>query len=242
MWIMTLMVKSVYNTIKVIIHIDQGNDNAKFRTFFDNAATYNVKYDIIGASYYPYWLGSDYTATIGNLGSNLNDVSARYGKEVMVVEVGGDYTKVQNTYDMLVAVMNKVKAVPGNKGLGVIYWEPEGEKSWSGYQLSCWGSDGKPTAALNAFLVHLLGVNSPGNEPGMFMYPNPFSGGLLNVDLNGLCGSSIVRIYNGSGKLMKELTLNDQSKATVDLRLQPGIYIVAVNNSGREIHGKLMVN
>ena len=77
---------------------------------------------------------------------------ARYGKEVMVVEVGGVDTQVQNTYDMLVAVQKKVLAVPGNKGLGVFYWEPEGARSWSQYALSAWGSDGRPTKALDAFL------------------------------------------------------------------------------------------
>lgn len=54
---------------------------------------------------------------------------------------------------MLLAVQKKVKAVPGGKGLGVIYWEPEGAKSWSKYGLSAWGNDGKPTKALDAFLV-----------------------------------------------------------------------------------------
>ena len=100
-------------------------------------------------------MGSNYTATINDLGNNLNDMVSRYGKEVMVVEVGGDYTQFQDTYDMLVAVIKKVKAVPDNKGLGVIYWEPEGAKSWSGYPLSCWGSDGKPGKALYAFLIDL---------------------------------------------------------------------------------------
>ena len=234
--------KAVDSSISVIIHLDQGNDNSRFRTFFDNATSNHVRYDIIGTSYYPYWLGSDYTVTIDDLGNNLNDMVNRYGKEVMVVETGGDYTRVQNTYDMLVAVLNKVKVVPNNKGLGVIYWEPEGEKSWSGYQLSCWGSDGKPTAALNAFLVHLAGMNILDNKHGIFIYPNPFFGGLLNVDLNGLTGSSILRIYDVSGKLMKELALNNQPKTSLDIRLQPGIYIVNVDNEGREIVGKLLVN
>ncbi len=143
--------KAINTAIKVIVHLDQGNDNAKFRWFFDNATANNVKYDIIGLSYYPYWINSDYTATINNLSANMNDMVSRYGKEVMVVEVGGDYTLVQNTHDMLVAVINAVKAVPNNKGLGVIYWEPEGEKSWSGYQLNAWQSDGKPSVALDAF-------------------------------------------------------------------------------------------
>lgn len=146
-------IKAVSPTTKVILHIDQGNNNGRFRWWFDNAKTYGAKYDVIGLSYYPYWLNGspDYTISIDDLAYNMDDISDRYGKEVMVVEVGGEDIKVQNTYDMLVAVQKKVKAVPNKKGLGVFYWEPEGAKSWSGYSLSAWGSDGKPTIALDAF-------------------------------------------------------------------------------------------
>lgn len=143
--------KAIDPSIKVVVHIDKGNDNARFRWFFDNARTNNVKYDVIGLSYYPYWINSDYTATISDLQNNLNDMVSRYGKEVMVVEVGGDFTLVQNTYNMLAATITAVKNVPNHKGLGVIYWEPEGEKTWSGYQLNCWQSNGKPSTALDAF-------------------------------------------------------------------------------------------
>jgi arabinogalactan endo-1,4-beta-galactosidase len=143
--------KAVNSRIKVIVHVDKGNDNARFRWFFDNITSKNVRYDVIGASYYPYWLGSDYTATIAALGNNLNDMASRYGKEVMVVEVGGDYTLVENTRNMLTAVIAAVKNVPNNKGLGVVYWEPEGEKTWSGYQLNCWQTNGRPSPALDAF-------------------------------------------------------------------------------------------
>jgi arabinogalactan endo-1,4-beta-galactosidase len=69
----------------------------------------------------------------------------------MVVEVGGEDTKPQNTYDMLTAVINRVREVPNNRGLGVFYWEPQGARSWSNYALSAWGDDGKPTKALEAF-------------------------------------------------------------------------------------------
>ena len=85
-------------------------------------------------------------------------------------------------------------------------------------------------------------MNILDNKHGIFIYPNPFFGGLLNVDLNGLTGSSILRIYDVSGKLMKELALNNQPKTSLDIRLQPGIYIVNVDNEGREIVGKLLVN
>lgn len=148
-------IKVVSPQSKVILHVDQGNNNQRFRTWFDSAESHNAKYDVIGLSYYPYWLKGNpsYTLSIDDLGNNLNDMASRYGKEVMVVEVGGEYFKVQDTYDMLIAVQKKVKAVPGGKGLGVLYWEPEGAKSWSQYGLSAWGDDGKSTKALDAFLA-----------------------------------------------------------------------------------------
>jgi len=146
-------IKAVSPTSKVILHVDQGNNNGRFRWWFDAAKAHGAKYDIIGMSYYPFWLDGnpDYTLSINDLGNNLNDMAKRYGKEVMVVEVGGEDTKVQNTYDMLKAVIKKVKEAPEQKGLGVFYWEPEGARSWSHYALSAWGEDGKPSKALDAF-------------------------------------------------------------------------------------------
>jgi len=148
-------IKAVSPSSKVVLHVDQGNNNSRFRWWFDNAKANGAKYDVIGLSYYPYWLegNPDYTLSIDDLGNNLIDMASRYGKEVMVVEVGGEDTKAQNTYDMLIAVQSKVKAGPQSKGLGVIYWEPEGAKSWSRYSLSAWGDDGRPTIALDAFFA-----------------------------------------------------------------------------------------
>jgi arabinogalactan endo-1,4-beta-galactosidase len=143
--------KAIDPKIKVIVHLDEGNKSEKFRWFFDKATENKVKYDVIGLSYYPYWLKTDYQSTILDLENNLKDMASRYNKEVMVVEVGGDYTAVENTKEMLEATIKAVKSVPDHKGLGVIYWEPQGEKSWSGYQLNAWLSNGKPSPALDAF-------------------------------------------------------------------------------------------
>ena len=146
-------IKAVSPATKVILHVDQGNNKPLFKWWFDAATKNGAKYDIIGVSYYPYWLDGnpDYTLSINDLGQNLIDISANYHKEVMVVEVGSEDFKVQNTYDLLIAVQKKVKEVPNNKGLGVFYWEPEGARSWSHYGLSSWGDDGRPTKALDAF-------------------------------------------------------------------------------------------
>ena len=146
-------IKAVSPTTKVILHVDQGNNNQRFRNWFDNATKYGAKYDVIGLSFYPYWLDNkpDYTEVTDSLSFNMNDMVSRYGKEVMVVEVGGEDNKPENTFNMLKEVIKITKAVKQNRGTGVFYWEPEGARSWSQYPLSCWGSDGKPTKALQAF-------------------------------------------------------------------------------------------
>jgi arabinogalactan endo-1,4-beta-galactosidase len=158
-------VKAVSPTSKVILHRANGYDNANFRNFFDKLEANGTKYDVIGVSYYPDQEG-DYTASIDALGNNLNDMASRYGKEVMVVEVGGESSIDEiNVHNMLIAVQNKVLAVPDGKGIGVFYWEPQGAKSWSGYSWSAWNgydgtaNDGKPTKALDAFLSGEVELN-----------------------------------------------------------------------------------
>jgi len=233
--------KAVDSSIKVIIHLESGADNSKCRWFFDNAKIQGVKYDIIGLSYYPYWIGSDYTVTINNLGNNMNDMVSRYGKEVMVVEVGGVDTQVQNTYDMLVAVIKKTTAVPGGKGLGVMYWEPEGAKSWSGYSLSCWGPDGKPTAALDAFLTNTSGINHI-NIPSEFnIYPNPNFGGILNFNFKNPGKSYVIRIFAIDGKLIKEQTMISSAKHTMQLNLLPATYLVQAESGKYSEVTKLII-
>jgi arabinogalactan endo-1,4-beta-galactosidase len=145
-------VKDIDTSIQTIVHIDQGNDNGRFKWFYDLMQQNGAQFDIIGASYYPYWLGTDYTVTIADLQNNLNDMVVRYNKPVMVVEVGGDYWQVENSKDLIIATIGAVKDVPQNKGLGVFYWEPQGAKPWSGYQLNCWQDIGRPSPALDAFM------------------------------------------------------------------------------------------
>lgn len=144
-------VKEINPNCKVIIHLANGTDNGLFRWFFDGLKQYSVKYDVIGMSYYPYWDKKNYKENIMELSTNMNDMVARYGKEIMIVETGGEDTKVEENYNMIKEVIKKVKEIPDEKGIGVIYWEPEGAYVWSKYGLSCWGSDGKPTKVIEGF-------------------------------------------------------------------------------------------
>jgi arabinogalactan endo-1,4-beta-galactosidase len=143
--------KAVDPNIRVIVHVDEGHNQEKFRNFYDRSTELGVQYDIIGLSYYPYWVKKDWTETIDGLRQNLIDLVERYDKDVMVVEVGGEDHMVENTRDLLKATIEAVRNVPNGRGLGVFYWEPQGARSWSKYGLSAWGEDGKPSQALDAF-------------------------------------------------------------------------------------------
>ncbi len=239
--------KAVDSSIKVIIHLEGGNENAKFRTFFDNAKTKGVRYDIIGLSYYPYWISpsgvfKDYNLSISDLGNNMNDMAARYGKGVMVVEVGGLDTQVQDTYNMLVAVIGKTLAVPSGKGLGVIYWEPQGERTWTGgYALSCWGSNGKPTAALDAFHTNTTGLNQLATSIDFNIYPNPCINGLLNFEFKASSGYSHVRIFDINGLLVKEQLISNFNTNPIPLNLSPGIYFVHADDGKNTGIKKLVI-
>ena len=48
---------------------------------------YNVPFDVIGLSYYPWWHG-----TLDDLRANLNDLSTRYNKELVVAETAYPWT------------------------------------------------------------------------------------------------------------------------------------------------------
>lgn len=238
--------KAVDSSIKVVIHLEGGNENSKCRAFFDNAKSYGVRYDIIGLSYYPYWISptghKDYNLSINDLGNNMNDMAARYGKGVMVVEVGGPDNQAQDTYNMLVAVIEKTKAVPAGKGLGVIYWEPQGERNWSGgYPLSCWYSNGRPTAAINAFLTPVTGINLPIAEADFNVYPNPCSGGLLYFEFKNPKVIHMVSITDGNGRLMKKQKMGDLTGNSMFLTFLPGMYLVKVENENFSTIKKLII-
>ena len=142
-------VKSVFATAKVIVHISNGYDNNLFRWMFDGLTANGAKYDVIGMSLYP--SASNWASYNTQCLANMNDMVSRYGKEVMVVEVGMSWDNAAVCNSFLADIITKTASVPGNKGLGVLYWEPEAYNNWQGYTLGAFDNSGKPTAALDAF-------------------------------------------------------------------------------------------
>ncbi|MBM6650808.1 glycosyl hydrolase 53 family protein [Megamonas funiformis] len=132
------------NKVKTMIHL-AGVDVNLYHTFFDNLIVKNKvnDFDIIGMSFYPFWHG-----TMDDLKNTMNDVSAKYNKDVIAVEtafgytledadfeknnfgtneekVGGYKATVQGQATGLRDVMATVASVNDNRGLGVFYWAPD---------------------------------------------------------------------------------------------------------------------
>jgi arabinogalactan endo-1,4-beta-galactosidase len=142
-------VKAIFPSAKVIVHVSNGYDNSLFRWLFDGLKNNGAKWDVIGMSLYPD--PANWSVTNANCLNNMNDMAARYDKEIMIVEVGMSWDQATACKSFLTDLIAKTKSVTTNKGLGVLYWEPECIPGWNGYTLGAFDNSGKPTIALNAF-------------------------------------------------------------------------------------------
>ncbi len=139
-------------SIKVMLHLDNGGNNALYRTWFDHYLDNGGEdFDYIGLSYYPFWHG-----TFSMLRDNLHDIAVRYGKDLMVAEVSMGYTMEdyaayerlapherkgmatkkeladridypmtpQGQADFMRDLLEILRNVPDGRGKGFCYWEP----------------------------------------------------------------------------------------------------------------------
>ncbi|MBL0355621.1 MAG: glycosyl hydrolase 53 family protein [Chitinophagaceae bacterium] len=142
-------VKEVSSSSKVIVHISNGADNGLFRWNLDGLKNNGAKWDVIGMSLYPTVAG--WQAATTQCLANMNDMITRFGSEIMISEVGMPADQPAVCKAFLKDIIAKNKSLPGNKGLGVFYWEPECHNNWQGYGLGAFDSSGKPTIAMDAF-------------------------------------------------------------------------------------------
>lgn len=139
--------KAVFPDVKVIVHLQNGQTNSLYRWLFDGLKTNGGKWDVIGMSLYP---ETDKWQQYNNdCISNMSDMVTRYGKEIMICEVGMPWDQAATAKLWLTDLIKQSKTII--KCLGVFYWEPEAHNGWKGYTLGAFDNSGKPTAALDAF-------------------------------------------------------------------------------------------
>ena len=152
-------VREMLPDAKIILHLERSNDAAVYQEFFDEMEKHGVPYDVIGASYYPYWHGVP-----DELFANLR-ACRRFGREIMVVELGYGFTmegyRLRGEENRLVIDAER-SFVPGltekypltpegqrdyirdflstarSEGIdGIFYWEP----AWLPGEGICWASE-----------------------------------------------------------------------------------------------------
>jgi arabinogalactan endo-1,4-beta-galactosidase len=132
-------VKAASPGTKVMLHLADGGSNGTYQWWFGNVTTRQVPFDVIGASFYGYWHG-----TLTQLQANLDDVTARYGKDVIVVETAYPFTlgSEDELQDIIHADSQLVPGYPAtpagqadwlrdlattvravDRGLGYFWWE-----------------------------------------------------------------------------------------------------------------------
>ncbi|MBN1765019.1 MAG: glycosyl hydrolase 53 family protein [Sedimentisphaerales bacterium] len=122
----------------IMIHIDQGGNKEKTKWFFDKWHSYNIDYDIIGQSYYPWWHGS-----LLDLRENMIFMANEYKKDIIVVEAAyncepaeyrdkpAPFPETPEGQKQFLDEVNRVVLdTPDNRGKGVFWWEPASR--WGG--------------------------------------------------------------------------------------------------------------
>jgi arabinogalactan endo-1,4-beta-galactosidase len=117
---------------KIMIHVDRGGDWKSTEAFFTKFDSYNIPYDVIGQSYYPWWHGS-----LLALRENLINTANRFHKDIYVVETAynwrpGNYVThpgpfpetPQGQHDFLEELQRVLLSVPNDRVKGVFWWEP----------------------------------------------------------------------------------------------------------------------
>lgn len=136
-------VREIVPNSKIILHLDDAGNLYKYQNFFDNCKSRNVDYDIIGASYYPYWTDK----SVEQMVTFCNTLVNRYDKDIMFMETGYNYTPFLPTgelgqledvgpYDetyqstpegqkkFMIDLFNGLKNVKDGRVLGDLYWDP----------------------------------------------------------------------------------------------------------------------
>lgn len=154
-------VKEVFPEAEVIVHIDNGYDNALYNTIFDDLKKYDADWDIIGMSVYPYWAMEagaepDEMSTIRDAAENIRRLKAKYGCDIMITEVGVESEEPEKGEMILNSLFDMVINDVDGACTGVFYWAPEMFRTtdfWGnkhGYALGAF-QNARPTRIMNSF-------------------------------------------------------------------------------------------
>lgn len=146
--------RSIYPDAAIIIHLDNGFDQALYDRVFDSLKENGVEWDIIGMSLYPFWameggFEKSEVMTLVDAVANMRHVKEKYGTDVMLVEVGVNGRDPEPGKEFIKAAIKASKELTDGACKGVFYWAPEWDAE-NDYPLGAF-SKGRPTVIMDAF-------------------------------------------------------------------------------------------
>jgi arabinogalactan endo-1,4-beta-galactosidase len=136
-------VKAVSPESEVIIHLDEAGDKNRYDQYFGKLNENGAKYDIIGASYYPFWTKK----TVTEMREWADYITAKFDKDIFIMESGYNWNPVlpngyfgqlsnngpyQDVYpsspqgqkDFLLELFTGIKMAEKGRVVGCLYWDP----------------------------------------------------------------------------------------------------------------------
>ena len=163
-------VKKIDPNIKVVLHIDRAHSDSVDATFFKNIQKAGAHWDV-SATDTSNDLSSDISQTVNDLATTFNQ-PGQGGDGVLMMEMEpptiypknlynpyGNYS-TKTDFNFVADISNIMRAIPGGKGLGTIYWEGAADPDWRGYLQAAWENE-EPNAIFNAFLPPNLQTSGP---------------------------------------------------------------------------------
>lgn len=195
-------VKNVFPEAKVIVHLDNGFNDALYNRNLDILRDNGAKWDIIGMSLYPYW-SRKYEESAPKLFAecmrNIKALYKKYGTDAMIVETGFEVNEqepwiMESGREQLSNLIRMCKNSCDGHCLGVFYWEPTCRPNT--YKLGAFTSDGHPTSIMRAITTATLDESlavAPETRKNI-VYDRPM------VKLHTTEGDIVIELYNETPK------------------------------------------
>lgn len=133
-------VKSVSQNSKVIIHLNAAGDKDQYNWYFGELKNRNTKYDVIGASYYPFWTQK----SAAQMREWADYITAKFDKDILIMETGYSWNKTlpdgspgqlrdNGPYpdftplgqkSFILELIKEIKQAKDCRILGLLYWDP----------------------------------------------------------------------------------------------------------------------
>lgn len=139
--------KKVFPDTKVIVHLQNGQNNVLHNWFFEELKKNGAKWDMIGMSLYP--PVNEWQKYIENSLDNMASLIQKFKLPVMICEFGMPWNNPQTALMAMHQLITEAKKLELFGGL--FYWEPQAYNDWENYTMGAFDKTGKPTIVLDAF-------------------------------------------------------------------------------------------